>query len=333
MLKIFSTALACFAATCGTLSSYEKSAAQDFEPITICSDTTCYTLVKQLGEGFFGQVFEGVSSSGQHFAIKTYKAQTFEDLLGDARREFQRGQVLRHPHIVKTIELIQSTTPSEDNPICFYLVLDLIDGTTLSRTPKKALSKDACLGICLHFIDALYYALSKGMFYLDLHAGNVMLTSTDKVMLIDLASFFTFEELFDFAKRDDLKPPKTAREAKLQQFLLKHPQLKADLSYFKQHLKTAGMPPRHLLSPSIAESQVGKEQEQLTLASFSAWYFDILTNVCMNFIAKSNLDREEKIELYTQLKKLAWNYLEDIEEEKILPFASYINQLNELVQP
>lgn len=117
----------------------------------------------------------------------------------NAEREFLRGQLLNHPHIVRSHVLF---TTELENLKLSNIVLDYIDGQTLFKIKKGQISDKNSLKAALQLVDALSYALTLNFLHLDLHEGNVMLDKDSQLMVIDLASFFTYDELFAFVSEE-----------------------------------------------------------------------------------------------------------------------------------
>jgi serine/threonine protein kinase len=328
--------------------SFKAFASED--PSSICSPNGCYTVIQKLGEGAFGKVYAVENTDGQSFAIKTYKnpmgsSYSFS-FYTDAEREFSRGQMLDHPNILKSHDFFMS----EDDVA--HIVLDLVNGQTLYETDRGMIDASHLQETVMQFIDALRYALAMELMHLDLHGGNIMLDNDSNVMIIDLASFFTLEEVEAFLyskltsytayqtpagdEEPSILPLEPLRVAKLEKFFYDHPDVlqqitqvfterealnsmkaKKTMEYSKNAaiLATAKSPPKATYSTSI------------DFSPFEANYFDRITDICINLISKSKGNRDEKITMRTNIKKIAWNYEEDRNDGIHLPFATYLDQL------
>ena len=164
----------------------------------IISPTDRYTVIKKLGAGAYGKVYAVENSKGEKFALKSYISYANpRNPFSDSEREFQRGQILDHSNIIKSFDLFTSVGP--DDTITTNLVLQLVEGNVLYRIPKKTLSYTEAVNAAIQFCNALHYALSFDFMHIDLHEGNVMLSHDSNIMIIDLASFFTYDELINFA--------------------------------------------------------------------------------------------------------------------------------------
>ncbi|MCB1114698.1 MAG: protein kinase [Chlamydiia bacterium] len=291
---------------------------------TICSPTECYKVKRVLGAGAFGKVYEVENSAGERFAIKSYHSREDDvnaimNLLGDTQREYQLGQMLNHPNIIKSYDLFESNL-SDETPTSF-LVLQLVEGMPLYENSRGLLTPEEAAKAGKSLCSALEYAFSMGYLNLDLHSANIMLNDQHDLMLIDLASFFTFEEIESFfikpstpldstvSKAPSISLP--AREAKIKAFFDKHPKLKNRM--------------RHLAkSPKDASSK--KTSSKLLNIRFSIC-FDQMTDICISLLSKTTLPREEKLNKLAEIKKVSWEYREDLDEEIVIDFRTYVSRL------
>lgn len=333
----------------------------ELETDKIYSKTECYTIIKQLGEGAFGTVFSVKNSKDEPFAIKSYKVMESDfGPLADAEREFSRGQLFNHPNIIKSFDLFSYNFPS--NQIRNNLVLELVEGRTLYRTEKGVLSKHEAISAMINFCEALRYALSLNLMHLDLHEDNIMLDNDAKIMVIDLASFYSFDELFNYANSNDSeitglssyrempigdsqgflrKAPKVNGQAqkipvnkeKLKQFFQKNPLLLDQLKQngklipkhqpLKQQIKREGS--------LIQDSSEEFSPTEMDLIRMHGYYFDSLTEMCINILTKSNMAKMEKINMKAEIKKLAWSYAEDVADGEKIPVDHYLDRLLEVL--
>lgn len=371
----------------------QDSQHRDFDTIdspidTIRSPTECYKIIKKLGEGAFGKVYAVENSSGMPFAIKTYKnaldtsTSASLNFYTDAQREFSRGQLLNHPNIIKSYDLFMSDTEEG----IANIVLDLVNGQTLFETERGDIGYPYLLRATVQFIDAIQYALSMNLMHLDLHGGNIMLDDDSNIMVIDLASFFTFDEIHDFLvhklhstgefkivseeKKSSQglsspvlsrgvralpvkvqnEPTESAalplaplRAAKLEKFFDEHPRvfrkIKADIKE-KEALNSIKTNNTRKFSKSVnvpagmksEKSSNAVDLTQINLSPVQANYFDRITEICIKLISISDTNREEKIEMRANIKKIAWNYEEDMEEGISLPLMTYLEKLLHTVQ-
>jgi len=310
-------------------------AAQADESV-LCSEKECYTMVNELGEGAFGKVFAATNGEGFPFAIKAYKHDWQPtgviSVYNDAQREFQRGQMLNHPNIVKSYELFKSQAIPNFST---YLVLSFVKGQILYETKPKSLTRDQTVNALNQFVDALRHAYSMGLFHLDLHAGNVMLTDTSDIVVIDLASFFTIQEIYPPAEANNAlmafdmgghaPANEGIKEVKLKDFFLRHPELKVQPQIN-----------RVLNKPMFAADGMPEMDYTLydqTTPPFLSVYFQDVINICEHIVTKSKMDRNEKIELRLNLRRFALEYLEDAQEKLDVPIENYFDQLAQLLTP
>jgi serine/threonine protein kinase len=159
----------------------------------VCSPKQCYTVKKFLGEGSFGKVYQIKDTKNKVYALKsstTYYdgVDSFTKLLGDTKREYERGKLLNHINIIKSIEIF-TIKPKKSKEVV-NLILEFVDGHSLEDITEVTVPHEKNRLALHHFIEALLHAISLDLLHLDLHEGNVMLTKKHDIKVIDLASFF-----------------------------------------------------------------------------------------------------------------------------------------------
>lgn len=137
-----------------------------------------YKIVRLLGSGGLGAVYEAVSTSapGKRVALKTLHKNYSDhpEIAARFRREAQVGTQLLHPRIVGAFEYGYS----EQLGNIAYMVMELVDGESLRQYLSRMggqLSEEACLGIFEQLADALDFAHKNGVIHRDLKLGNVMI--------------------------------------------------------------------------------------------------------------------------------------------------------------
>ncbi len=135
-----------------------------------------YRLVRVIGEGAHGRVFEAVHLGlGKRFAVKLLR--TGEDLAPETRRRFEVEAAalgrLHHPNVVAVTDF----GPAENRPGPTYLVTELIQGPSLDLRLKArgAMSLSEALPILDGIAAALDHAHNAGVLHRDLKPANVLL--------------------------------------------------------------------------------------------------------------------------------------------------------------
>lgn len=326
MNKIISVLFLCFFVLSAT-------AEQPTKPQQICSPQECYTILEDLGEGAFGKVVKAQDSQGRIVAIKSYKSPvtSVSDLsyinpFQDAPREFQLGQIFDHPHIIKSINIFNSS-PEPDTQYS-HIVLQYVEGKTINKTIKGALEFENSKHAALELLDAIFYAYSKGYLHMDLHDGNVMLENASSAMVIDLASFFTVEEIEGHmialtGEKNDQDGEIVAqningigphRAAKLSHFFAAHPEIQKEI---------------HAKNELLAHGRVMEETSVLSTwqAFVFSGYLKSVTDLCTNIILKSVRTKEVRMNIRSELAKIAWSYMDDIEDGLNPDIHIYLNLL------
>ena len=142
-----------------------------------------YELLRQIGQGGMGTVFEGTDRSlGRRVAIKKMR----DEIRGDARErarfviEAKTVAALHHPNVVDIYAIAED---GED----VYLIFEYVDGKTvhdLVRAQGRLTSAEV-LRITRASAEALGYAHSKGVIHRDMKPSNVMLDGAGRVKVMD----------------------------------------------------------------------------------------------------------------------------------------------------
>jgi eukaryotic-like serine/threonine-protein kinase len=141
-----------------------------------------YKILEKLGEGGQGTVYKAVDSKlGRTVVIKVLPAELTarEANLKRFEREARLASALDHPSICTIFDL------NEINGIHF-IVMQYIEGRNVRQLVNgRPLSLESALSIALQTADALAAAHSRGIIHRDIKAGNVMVTPTGQVKVLD----------------------------------------------------------------------------------------------------------------------------------------------------
>ena len=144
-----------------------------------------YTVVRELGEGGMGVVYQCLDSvGGVEVAVKGLPPEVSrnEDEMDEIRANYQIVRKLRHPNIAGVATLEKDPDTSE-----YYLVMDLAAGTTLKRWARRHpdASIDAKLAIIRQVAAALDYAHAEKVIHRDVKPENVMVDDDGRVKVLD----------------------------------------------------------------------------------------------------------------------------------------------------
>jgi serine/threonine protein kinase/tetratricopeptide (TPR) repeat protein len=141
-----------------------------------------YKILEKLGEGGQGTVYKAVDSKlGRTLVIKVLPAEltTREANLKRFEREARLASALDHPNICTIFDL------NEINGIHF-IAMQYIEGRNVRQLVNgRPLSLESALSITLQTAEALAAAHSRGIIHRDIKAGNVMVTPTGQVKVLD----------------------------------------------------------------------------------------------------------------------------------------------------
>lgn len=163
-----------------------------------------YEKIEELGRGDKSVVYLARDKQGKLVALKEMlprekmhaspEVSYYFDSYGVsilAQNEKRFGEMLDHPHIIKIEDLITQTV---GGVVITYVVMEYVDGKTLGEWENGDLTELEAKQCALEMIDALSYAMQKGLIHYDLYSSNIMLTRDHHLKLIDIDSF---EELVD----------------------------------------------------------------------------------------------------------------------------------------
>src|SRR5215213_8814634 len=141
-----------------------------------------YKILEKLGEGGQGTVYKAVDSKlGRTLVIKVLPAELTarEANLKRFEREARLASALDHPNICTIFDL------NEINGIHF-IAMQYIEGRNVRQLVNgRPLSLESALSIALQTAEALSAAHSRGIIHRDIKAGNVMVTPTGQVKVLD----------------------------------------------------------------------------------------------------------------------------------------------------
>ncbi len=165
-----------------------------------------YRLVKEIGQGGMGVVFEALDVSlGRHVALKTLPPGVAAD--GERLRRFQQEAravaALNHPNIV-TIHSVE-----EANGVHF-LTMELIEGATLDASIKRGgMRLGEFFDVAVPLAEALSAAHEKGIVHRDLKPANVMVTREGRVKVLDFGLAKLWKQ--ETAAESEAGPTRTVR--------------------------------------------------------------------------------------------------------------------------
>src|SRR5829696_3562013 len=141
-----------------------------------------YKILEKLGEGGQGTVYKAVDSKlGRTLVIKVLPAELTarEANLKRFEREARLASALDHPNICTIFDL------NEINGIHF-IAMQYIEGRNVRQLVNgRPLELKSALSIAIQVADALAAAHSRGIIHRDIKAGNVMVTPTGQVKVLD----------------------------------------------------------------------------------------------------------------------------------------------------
>ena len=141
-----------------------------------------YTILKKLGAGGMGVVYEAEDSKlGRHVALK-FLSRDFEQdpyALERFKQEARAASALNHPNIC-TIYAIEECDGQQ------FMAMELLSGESLDhKINGRPLPLDKIVDITIQITDALDVAHGKGIVHRDLKPANIFITDRGQAKILD----------------------------------------------------------------------------------------------------------------------------------------------------
>lgn len=168
----------------GTISLSGNHTAVIASEVTANSRLGPYQLIRKLGEGGMGAVYEALHTKlKKTVALKVLPAgfASTPDALSRFGREMQAIGKLDHPHIIKA-------TDADEWEGTHYLVMEYVAGTDLDalvRTHGPLTVRDACKAVRQAAL-GLDHAHGLGLVHRDIKPSNLFVTTSGQIKLLDL---------------------------------------------------------------------------------------------------------------------------------------------------
>ena len=149
-----------------------------------------YQVGELLGRGGMAEVHEGRDLRlGRRVAIKILKPELARDpsFLARFRREAQSAASLNHPNVVAVYDTGEDLLEGPSAETVPFIVMELVEGITLKEllSSGNKLVPERALEITSGILAALDYSHRHGIVHRDIKPGNVMLTTTGAVKVMD----------------------------------------------------------------------------------------------------------------------------------------------------
>src|SRR6266704_2302389 len=141
-----------------------------------------FTVVSLLGAGGMGEVYRAHDDRlKREVALKVLPQQAMAEPGARARllREARSAAALNHPHICTIYEVGEEQGQE-------YIAMELVDGRPLNELGGVAgIVPTAIVRLGIEIAEALAHAHERGIVHRDLKSANVMMTSDDRVKVMD----------------------------------------------------------------------------------------------------------------------------------------------------
>jgi tRNA A-37 threonylcarbamoyl transferase component Bud32/pimeloyl-ACP methyl ester carboxylesterase len=146
-----------------------------------------YKILEKLGEGGMGVVYRALDTRLERpVALKLLPRHAVDDPERKWRfvREAKAASALNHPNIVTIYDI--DSAPFEDGEPVDFIAMECVEGDPLDRVlAQRRLSVEEALGYAVQISAALAAAHAAGIIHRDVKPGNVMVTPSGQVKMLD----------------------------------------------------------------------------------------------------------------------------------------------------
>ncbi len=162
---------------------FDKAVAQGPQLPDALQGHNRYRILEPLGKGGMGVVFKAQHRVMDRIvALKVIDSSLIDNprMVERFRNEVKAAALLTHPNIVRAYDAEQAGN-------LHFLVMEYVDGISLSELVRRKgpLPVDQALGVIRKVAHGLHHAFQQGMVHRDIKPGNIMVTRTGKVRILD----------------------------------------------------------------------------------------------------------------------------------------------------
>ena len=162
---------------------YEEDSMYTSQSLSVRNFNYEYKLLKQLGQGGFGCVWQAMRSKDKlKVAVKIYFKKCTDRQM--AIHEMKTLRILDHPNIVRFIDYF------EDDLCCFICMEQISGGELFYRIARgKAHTEMQARHWCISLLSAVRYCHSQGIIHRDIKPENIMMITPHDASDIKLVDF------------------------------------------------------------------------------------------------------------------------------------------------
>lgn len=143
-----------------------------------------YKIIREVGKGGMGCVYEAIAPNGERVALKmmSAKAASHPDYREMFEHEVRSLKKLSHPSIVGIVG-----EPFSDNAGNLYLPMEFVEGRTLSQIIKEngPFDEQTAISIFSRLLDVFSYIHDKACIHRDVKPSNIMIRPDGSICVID----------------------------------------------------------------------------------------------------------------------------------------------------
>lgn len=158
------------------------------------TNLTHYTMLDQIGEGTYGQVYKAVNkNTGEQVALKRVRLENEKEGFPiTAIREIKILRQLHHKNIVRLMDIVIddiSMDTLKKTRANFYLVFEYVDHDLIGLLESKELvdfNKDQICSLFRQLLEGLAYIHNTGFLHRDIKCSNILVNNKGELKIADL---------------------------------------------------------------------------------------------------------------------------------------------------
>ncbi|CBB15978.1 Cyclin-dependent kinase 12 [Caenorhabditis elegans] len=158
------------------------------------TNLTHYTMLDQIGEGTYGQVYKAVNNlTGEQVALKRVRLENEKEGFPiTAIREIKILRQLHHKNIVRLMDIVIDDISMDElkrTRANFYLVFEYVDHDLIGLLESKELvdfNKDQICSLFKQLLEGLAYIHNTGFLHRDIKCSNILVNNKGELKIADL---------------------------------------------------------------------------------------------------------------------------------------------------
>lgn len=238
-----------------------------------------YIIVKQIGEGGNGTVYEATNEDGASVAVKVINKSVSREKLKRFKNEINFGQKYAHDNIIE----IKDFGFYENNGSEFIFYVMPLYKYSLRTRIKKGMAEEDIIKAFLNISEGLRFAHNKGCIHRDLKPENILYDESGKYVIADFG-------IAHFEKFDKLTTVETTETKRLANFAYHAPEQIEGNAYASSDIYALGLILNEMFTQKIPAGDNYKKISEVNLN------YSFLDKIIQKMLAQDPNERYQSIQ-------------------------------------